>query len=139
MTLKIAVETHVPISVENAWRIYTSPNAITEWSFASPDWHCPSAEVDLREGGRHTARMEAKDGSMGFDFAGTYTVVDAPHALTIRLEDGRESHTTFTVEGDGTRVRTEFDPDETQDREMQRGGWQAILNNFAAFASNKIG
>jgi uncharacterized protein YndB with AHSA1/START domain len=132
MTDAITVETRVPVSSEAAWDAYTSPEAIMQWNWASPEWCCPAAEVDLREGGRHLARMEARDGSMGFDLAGTYEEVDAPRTLTLRLDDGRRARTTFEAEGDGTRVRTTFDPEPTNPPEMQRGGWQAILDNYAA-------
>ena len=137
MTDTITVETHVPVSPEVAWDAYTSPEAIMQWNKATPEWCCPAAEVDLREGGRHVARMEARDGSMGFDFAGTYEEVNAPHALTLRLDDGRRTRTTFEAEGDGTRVRTVFDPEPTNPAEMQRGGWQAILDSYAAHVAGK--
>ncbi len=133
MTDQITVEVHVPAPPEAAWEAYTSPDAITQWNFASPEWCCPSADVDLREGGRHCARMEARDGSMGFDFAGTYEAVDAPASLTLRLDDGRRSHTTFEQEDQGTRIRTVFDPDTSHPTEMQRDGWQAILDTYAAY------
>ena len=129
----ITVETNVPVPQKAAWDAYVTPDAITQWNFASPDWHCPSAEVDLREGGRHFARMEAKDGSMGFDLVGTYEAVDAPNALTLRLDNGRLSRTSFEAEGDGTRVRTVFDPEGTNPRVVQRDGWQAILDNYSAY------
>ena len=132
MTDTITVETQVPAPPQSAWNAYTSPEAITRWNQATPEWHCPSAEVDLREGGRHSARMEARDGSAGFDFAGTYEEVDAPRALTLRLDDGRRARTTFEAEGNGTRVRTVFDPEGTHPIEVQRDGWQAILDNYAA-------
>ena len=135
MTDTITVETRVPASPRSAWSAYTAPEAITCWNQATPEWHCPSAEVDLREGGRHSARMEARDGSMGFDLAGTYEEVDAPRALTLRLDDGRRARTTFEAEGGGTRVRTVFDPEGAHPVEMQRDGWQAILDSYAAFVS----
>ena len=130
---KITIETTVKTSPTEAWNAFTSPEAIVRWNQASPDWHCPSAHVDLRKGGQHIARMEARDGSMGFDYAGTYEEVDAPNALTLRLDDERQVRTTFVRVGDGTRVTTTFDPDAGGSPEMQRDGWQAILNSFAAF------
>lgn len=133
----IAIETVVRLSPVDAWRVYTSPEDIMRWNQASPDWHCPSAEVDLRAGGRHVARMEARDGSFGFDFAGVYKEVDAPRALTLRLDDGRRARTTFSAEGAGTRVRTVFDPDSENPPEMQRAGWQAILDSYAAYAGEQ--
>lgn len=133
MTDQITIEAHVPAPPDVAWRAFTSPDAITAWNFASPDWCCPSALVDLREGGAHCARMEARDGSMGFDFAGTYEEVQPENALTLRLDDGRRARTTFEPEADGTRVRTVFDPETQHSSEMQRDGWQAILDNYAEY------
>ena len=122
----------VQVSREDAFAAYTDPAMIQRWNFASADWHCPSAEVDLREGGRYSARMEAKDGSMGFDFAGTYEKVDPPAEIILRLDDGRQVRTVFQGEDNGTRLTTIFDPDNDVPLEMQRGGWQAILDNYAA-------
>ena len=132
MTEPITVEIRVPGSLEAAWHAFTDPEAITQWNFASPEWCCPSAEVDLRPGGRHKARMEARDGSMGFDFEGTYELVDPPTALVLKLDDGRLSRTTFEAEGSSIRVRTIFDPDASHPIDMQQEGWQAILENYAA-------
>lgn len=137
MTDQITVETRVAVPPERAWASYTDPDAITQWNFASADWCCPSAKVDLREGARHVARMEAKDGSMGFDFEGTYEEVDAPSVLTLRLDDGRLSRTTFEADGAGTRVRTVFDSDPTHSAKMQRDGWQAILDNYATYVTQQ--
>ena len=134
---RITVTTTVETITAEAWKAFTDPDAITQWNQASPDWHCPSAEVDLRVGGLHTARMEARDGSMGFDLAGTYDEVDAPHALTLRLEDGRRARTTFKAEAGTTRVTSVFDPEATHTREMQRDGWQAILDSYAAYVSRQ--
>ena len=128
----ITVGTVVSVPPADAWRAFTDPQAITQWNQASPDWHCPSAEVDLRPGGTHPARMEARDGSVGFDFTGVYEEVDAPHALTLRLDDGRRARTTFVAEAGDTRVTTVFDPEATNPVELQRDGWQAILEGFAA-------
>ncbi|GIX23855.1 MAG: activator of HSP90 ATPase [Caldimonas sp.] len=135
MTPPIEISTHVPVPPERAWEAFNSPVAITQWNQASPDWHCPRATVDLRVGGRHVARMEARDGSFGFDYAGTYEEVEAPHVVALRLDDGRLARTTFTPEGAGTRVTTTFDPEGTHSIEMQRQGWQAILDSYAAFAT----
>lgn len=137
MTDQITVETVVAVPPERAWCAYTDPDAITQWNFASPDWCCPSAKVDLREGGRHVARMEAKDGSMGFDFEGTYEEVDAPSALTLRLDDGRLSRTTFDADAGGTRVRTVFDAEATHSADMQKDGWQAILDSYATYVAQQ--
>lgn len=135
MNHPITVETHVPVAPQAAWDAFTDPNAIMQWNFATPEWCCPKADVDLRPGGRHVVRMEAKDGSMGFDFGGTYQEVDAPRNLVLKLDDGRMSRTSFEAEGGGTRVRTVFDPEATNPVEMQRAGWQAILDNYAAYVA----
>lgn len=138
MSKKIMIETVVPVSTERAWEAFTRPEAITKWNFASSDWCCPDATVDLRVGGRHVARMEATDGSMGFDYAGVYEEVSAPSALTLRLDDGRLALTTFEVDGAGARVRTVFDPDPANPVEMQGQGWQAILDNYSAFVAREL-
>ena len=135
----ITVQTFVSAPPEAAWAAFTDPDAITQWNFASPDWHCPSASVDLREGGRQSARMEARDGSMGFEFGGTYEEVDAPNALALLLDDGRLSRTTFEAAEDGTRVSTTFDPDGTAPAEMQRDGWQTILDNYKRYTDGQVG
>jgi uncharacterized protein YndB with AHSA1/START domain len=137
-TEPITIEAFVPVSPEQAWEAYTSPAAITQWNQASPEWHCPSAQVDLRVGGRHCARMEARDGSFGFDYGGTYEVVDKPHVLTLRLDDDRLVRTSFISEGSGTRVRTVFDPEAINSIELQRTGWQAILDSYAAYVGRSI-
>jgi uncharacterized protein YndB with AHSA1/START domain len=133
MASPITIEAFVPVSPEVAWRAYVEPQAITQWNQASPDWHCPSAEVHLVVGGTHRARMEARDGSMGFDLCAVYEEVNSPSAFTMRLDDDRLVRTTFVAEPGGTRVTTVFDPESTHPVEMQREGWQAILNSYAAF------
>lgn len=127
---QIRVSTTVPVSPARAWALYTDPDAVTRWNFASDDWSCPSAIIDLRVGGTHKARMEAKDGSFGFDFEGTYTEIEAPHSLTLLLGDGRKSRTTFSQSATETIVETTFDAEAENPIEMQRDGWQAILNNY---------
>lgn len=136
---QLTVSTRVALSPADAWTLYTDPQAITQWNFANDDWCCPSASVDLRVGGAHAARMEAKDGSFGFDLTGTYSEVDAPHALTLVLADGRVARTTFEDNGDGTTVTTRFDPEATNPVAMQRDGWQAILENYRRHAEQVSG
>lgn len=129
---KITIATTVAVSAKQAWNAFTTPNDITQWNFASDDWCCPRSDVDLRVGGRQVSRMEAKDGSIGFDFAGTYEEV-APHrSITFVLDDGRKARTTFTEQDGKTHVETTFDPEDQNPVEMQREGWQAILDNFKA-------
>ena len=127
---RITVETVVDGPVDRAWDVYVTPEHVRTWNFASDDWHCPEARAELREGGRFSSRMEAKDGSMGFDFEGTYTRI----VLQERIEsDFGERHAvvTFAPEGDGTAVRVSFDPESDHPIEAQRDGWQAILDNYA--------
>lgn len=134
---KITVETEVPVAPNRAWELYTNPDDVMQWNFAIDDWHCPAASIDLRVGGTHNARMEAKNGSFGFDFAGTYTEVDEPHSLTLVLGDGRQSRTTFRASAEGAVVETIFDAESENPIEMQRDGWQAILNNYRKHAEKE--
>ena len=131
--VKIAVEVTVDVTPDRAWDFFTVESAVTQWNQASPDWHCPSAHIDLRVGGRHAARMEAKDGSFGFDYLGTYEEVNPPHSLTLRLEDRRLVRTTFEAFGTGTRVRTVFDAETANPADLQQQGWQSILDSYASF------
>lgn len=132
---RITIEAYVPVPPEQAWRAYTTAEAITQWNQASADWHCPWAKIDLRVGGRHIARMEARNGSFGFDYGGTYEVVEEPVSLTLRLDDNRLVHTTFMSHGVGTLVRTTFDTENTHPIELQRQGWQAILDSYADYVT----
>jgi uncharacterized protein YndB with AHSA1/START domain len=130
MTQKITITTTTSAPVERAWQAFTTPADIVQWNFASDDWCCPSAAVDLRVGGAYKARMEAKDKSFGFDFEAVFDEV-APHkALTLAMSDGRKARTTFEATGNGTRVTTVFDAETQNSIELQRSGWQAILDNF---------
>ncbi|MDZ4701319.1 MAG: SRPBCC family protein [Rhodothermales bacterium] len=127
--MQITVETTVAAPLAEAWRAYTTPEDIIQWNAASEDWHTTAATVDLRPGGVFSSRMEAKDGSIGFDFAGTYTRV-VPHRLIEYDFGDRKAAITFEEEPAGVRVRVRFDPETEHPVEMQRDGWQAILNNF---------
>ncbi|MEZ5778184.1 MAG: SRPBCC family protein [Paracoccaceae bacterium] len=127
---RITVDTTIDAPVERVWEAYTTPDDITQWNFASDDWCCPSAEADLKVGGTYKARMEAKDGSFGFDFEAVYEEVDPNRALTLAMSDGRKARTTFEAAGEGTRVTTVFDAEDQNPAEMQRDGWQAILDSF---------
>jgi len=128
--MKISVETTVAAPIEKVWRAYTTPADIVQWNAASPDWHTTTAQVDLREGGAFSSRMEAKDGSMGFDFAGTYTKI-VKHALIEYAFGDRTAQVTFTESPGGVQVRVTFDAESTYSVEQQEQGWQAILGNFA--------
>lgn len=130
MSNPISVSGLIKSSVINAFDAFTSPASITQWNKASPDWHCPFANVDLRIGGQYLARMEAKDGSFGFDFEGEIEELDKPKLIAIRLGDGRLARTTFDEVADGVKVTTTFDPENSNPVEMQREGWQSILDSF---------
>ena len=133
-TTPITIEAYANAGAEETWDRYTNPEHIVNWNFASPDWTCPWAENDLQAGGKYKARMEAKDGSFGFDFGGTYTEVDQPKKLVYKLDDGRMVETRFEEVEGRTKITTTFDPEQQNSAEMQRMGWQAILNNFAEYA-----
>lgn len=130
----LTVSVTVPQAPLAAWALFTDPEAITQWNFASDDWHCPSARIDLVVGGIHSARMEAKDGRFGFDLTGIYSEVEPPHALTLVLDDGRTSRTTFVASPAGTIMETRFEAEAQNPAELQRQGWQAILDNYGALA-----
>ena len=127
--MKITVEKHVTAPIGNVWSAYTTPADIMQWNAASDDWHTTAATVDLREGGAFSSRMEAKDGSFGFDFAGTYTKIVPQRLIEYDFGD-RKAQVEFLPGADGVTVRVAFDAEEQNPVEMQRGGWQAILDNF---------
>ncbi len=126
----IAVSVHVAAPLEAVWRAYTTPEDIMQWNAASDDWHTTAATVDLQPGGHFSSRMEAKDGSMGFDFAGEYTDVLPHERLAYRFGD-RTATVEFSPGEGGVTVTVTFDPETEHPVEMQRAGWQAILDNFA--------
>ncbi|MCC2669344.1 MAG: ATPase [Armatimonadetes bacterium] len=128
--MKITIETTVAAPVEEVWRAWTTPEEIKQWNAASDDWHTTASEVDLRDGGEFSSRMEAKDGRRGFDFAGTYTRV-VPYEL-IEFTFGDRAAVVEFIPGDGTvKVRETFDAETTHTVEQQQQGWQAILDRFA--------
>jgi len=129
MSQKITVETKISAPIEQVWRAWNTPDDIKQWNSASDDWHTTKSEVDLRVGGAFSSRMEARDGSRGFDFAGTYTNV-VEHKLIESTFGGRILLVEFITGQDGVTVRETFDPESTHSVEQQRQGWQAILNNF---------
>lgn len=129
-TTRVTIEATVNAPVEKAWQYWTQPEHITQWNFAADSWQCPSATADLHVGGKFTSRMEAKDGSFGFDFEGTYTDVEENRLLAYAMPDGRKVEVHFSAEGDTTTVTESFDAETQNDVEMQRAGWQAILDNF---------
>lgn len=133
-TTKITVQTTVSADTKKAWDFYTNPEHITKWNFASEDWHCPSAENDMRIGGKYSARMEAKDGSWGFDFEAIYDEVAHGEKFTYTMTDGRQVNVNFKNLGDKTAVTVIFDAETENSEAMQRDGWQAILENFRKYA-----
>ncbi|MEY2844362.1 MAG: hypothetical protein RI920_2399 [Pseudomonadota bacterium] len=127
---KITIETTIAAPIDAVWLAWTTPEDIVQWNTASPDWHTTRSTVDLRVGGSFASRMEAKDGSFGFDFGGTYTVVELHRLLVCTMGD-RELHVEFIDGPDGVTVRETFDTEPTHSEEQQRFGWQSILDNFA--------
>jgi len=130
ITEMITIKTTINAPINKVWDFWTLPEHITKWSFASPDWHTPYAENDLREGGKFKSTMAAKDGSMSFDFEGEYTLVKPNEALEYVMADGRKAIITFKETSEGVEIIESFDPETVNPEEMQRGGWQAILDNF---------
>jgi uncharacterized protein YndB with AHSA1/START domain len=128
--MKVTVETTLAAPVDAVWRAYTTPADIVQWNAASDDWHTTAASVDLREGGAFSSRMEAKDGSEGFDFAGTYTRIVPERLIEYDFGD-RNARVEFDPVAEAVRVRVTFDAETTYPVEYQRAGWQAILDNFA--------
>ena len=130
---KITVQTTVHAPVEKVWEYWSAPEHITKWNNASDDWHSPRSENDLRTGGKFSTRMEAKDGSMGFDFGGVYDDVKINELIEFTMGDGRKVTINFSSRGDETNIVETFDAEDTYSIEMQRGGWQAILDNFKKY------
>jgi uncharacterized protein YndB with AHSA1/START domain len=129
----ITIETTVNAPVEKVWELWTGPEHIMRWNNASDDWHTPSAENDLRVGGTFTSRMEAKDGSMGFDFGGIYDEVKTYETIAYTLGDERKVKVNFYPEQGVTKVIETFEAESTNSIELQRNGWQAILDNFKKY------
>jgi uncharacterized protein YndB with AHSA1/START domain len=127
--MTITVSTSVTAPIAEVWRAYTTPEDIVAWNAASDDWHTTTASVDLRVGGAFSSRMEARDGSAGFDFAGTYTEVVTHERIAYEF-GGRIATVTFDAQGPATAVTVSFDPEDENSADMQRDGWQAILESF---------
>lgn len=132
-TVSATIEAPLP----NAWEYWNDPQHIIKWNFASPDWHCPSAENDLKPSGKLRSRMEARDGSMGFDFEATYDEVLTNELISYTIADGRKVSTSFENENGKTRITSVCEAENTFPIEMQRDGWQAILNNFKNYAESR--
>jgi uncharacterized protein YndB with AHSA1/START domain len=133
---KVTVETTVNAPVEKVWKSWSEPQHITKWCAASEDWHAPKAENDLRTGGTFSTRMEAKDGSFGFDFGGVYDNVKKNELIEYTMGDGRKVHVAFSPSGEQTKIVETFDAETTNPVEMQKGGWQAILDNFKKYTES---
>ena len=131
--IQITIEATVAQSPEIVWDHYTNPKHIVNWNFASDDWHCPKAENNPVVGGAYFSRMEAKDGSFGFDFRAVYEEVIPNRKLVYTLEDGRKVTTLFEKVGNTTNVNTIFEAENQNPVDMQKAGWQAILNNFKSY------
>jgi uncharacterized protein YndB with AHSA1/START domain len=130
---KITVQSTINAPVEKVWKFWSLPEHITKWCAASDDWHAPKAENDLTVGGKFTTRMEAKDGSFGFEFGGVYDEVKTNELIEYTMGDGRKVEVHFTSNGNETKVVETFDAESTNSIEMQQGGWQAILDNFKKY------
>ena len=132
---KISIRSIVSASKQKVWNYYTQPEHITKWNFADPSWHCPSATNDLKVGGRYVARMEAKDGSFGFDFDAVYTDISIGENFTYEF-GGRFATVTFIEVNEMTEVVITFDPESENSIELQRVGWQSILDNFKNYTES---
>ncbi|MBC76094.1 MAG: ATPase [Halobacteriovoraceae bacterium] len=130
--MKVSIETIIDSTLEKVWSAWTTPAYITAWNFASEEWCCPKTEIDLEPGKNFNYRMEAKDGSMGFDFSGTFTEIKPNEFIEYALEDGRRVSISFEQTDNGVRVVESFDAEDENSAEQQKQGWQCILNNFKA-------
>lgn len=133
---KITVQSTVNAPVVKAWKTYNTPADIMQWNNASDDWHTPKAENDLRAGGSFSYTMAAKDGSFSFDFAGIYDDIKKNELVAYTIADGRKVTTTFEPIGNATKVTTTFEAENQNSIELQRTGWQAILDNFKKYTEN---
>ncbi|TGK96495.1 activator of HSP90 ATPase [Leptospira brenneri] len=134
---QITVQSTISADNKKVWDYYNQPEHITHWNFASDDWQCPWAKIDLRVGGKYSARMEAKDGSFGFEFEATYDKVIDQKLIGYTMEDGRKATVEFESLGNNTQVTVKFDAENENSIEMQQGGWQAILDNFKKYVESR--
>ncbi len=135
--MKIDIQATVNADIESIWKAWNDPEDIKRWNAASDDWHTTHSTVDLREGGTFLSRMEAKDGSFGFDFGGTYTRIEPHKLIEYRMGDAREVRVEFIDDGAAVLIKSAFDAESTNPAEMQRAGWQAILDNFVRYVERK--
>jgi uncharacterized protein YndB with AHSA1/START domain len=134
---KINVEATINAPVAKVWELWNNPDDIIKWNTPDPGWHTPNSENDLRVGGKFKNRMEAKDGSFGFDFEGIYDSVILNQEISYTMADGRQATTIFTEQDGKTHLATTFDAETENDPEFQKQGWQSILNNFVKYAEAK--
>ena len=132
-TTSITVETIINVPVEVVWQYWTDPEHITQWNYASDEWHSPHAQNNLNVGGKFLYRMEAKDGRFGFDFSGSYTVVVSNEQIKYTLDDGRKVQINFLSQEDATKITEIFEAETENAIEMQKDGWQSILDNFKKY------
>ncbi len=132
----ITVTATVNAPIEKVWECWTQPAHITQWNNASPDWHTPNATNDLKVGGRFVSRMEPRDGSMGFDFGGTYDAIRTNEYIEYTLDDARKVKVSFAAQDGSTKVSESFEAETTNTPELQKGGWQAILDNFKKYTES---
>jgi uncharacterized protein YndB with AHSA1/START domain len=137
MKNSIIVSAQIKAGLSEAWNYYTIPEHITQWNFTDPSWHCPWATNDLRPGGKYVARMEARDGSFGFDFGVVYDQVVPQKLISYTIGDGRKATVQFNPQGTITEVIVEFEAEHQNPVDLQRGGWQSILNNFKKYAESR--
>ncbi|MBO0323429.1 SRPBCC family protein [Muricauda sp. CAU 1633] len=135
-TPQITINTNITANLDKVWDFYTNPEHITQWNFADDSWHCPSAKNDLQKGGKYIARMEAKDGSFGFDFEAVYNEVVPKNKIVFTLGDGRKTIILFEESNSKTKVTITFDAEKENPIDMQKDGWQAILNNFKKYTES---
>lgn len=135
--MELSIETEIEASLNDVWNAWTTPEDITKWNVAIEEWCCPSAEINLEVGGKFNYRMEAKDGTMGFDFKGEFTEITPYKAIHYKLEDGREVKVEFIGITNGIRVVETFEAEDENSAEQQRQGWLGILNNFKIHVESK--
>ncbi len=134
-TLAVVIDIAAPLPI--VWEAYSNPEDIKQWNQASPDWHCPAATAEFREGGKFSNTMAAKDGSFSFDFSGVYNKIVPHQSIEFTLDDHRKVFVSFEDKGDGTRVTTNFEAENENPADMQRDGWQAILDSFKRHVESK--
>ena len=134
--MKIEISVDVNATLAEVWQAWTTPESIVNWNFASPEWCCPNAEIDLQVGGKFSYRMEAKDGSVGFDFWGVFTKVESPNELNITLGDDRTVTVSFFETDQSVRVVETFEAESENSAEQQKQGWQSILNSFKSYVES---